>query len=155
MKISKKGIDFIKSFEGFRAEPYLCPAGIPTIGYGFTYYLNGKSVTMSDVPISEVDAEIMLIHVLQDFEKIVNNKIYVVINQSQFDALVSHTFNTGGSKTLFNLVNQREFEQAEDWIRTRYITAGGQRMKGLIRRRKAEAELFVSELNIKQDEPQN
>ena len=143
MNISKKGIDFIKSFEGFSEKPYLCPAGVATIGYGSTFYQNGIAVKITDNPISEEDAEKLFLLVLSKFEKKVNSKVKVEINQYQFDAIVSHTYNTGGSSTLFELINKKEFEQAEDWIRTRYVTANGQRMKGLIRRRKAEADLFI------------
>ncbi len=49
-KASDKGIDLIKSFEGFSSKPYLCPAKIPTIGYGATFYPDGKKVTMKDSP---------------------------------------------------------------------------------------------------------
>ncbi|NCB85587.1 MAG: lysozyme [Bacteroidia bacterium] len=146
MKTSKKGIDLIKEFEGFSAGPYSCPAGIPTIGYGSTFYPDGKRVTMDDAPISEEEAEKMLSKVIQVFEDIVNKKLTVPVNQNQFDALVSHTYNTGGSSNLFALVNKGKMEEAEDFIRTRYITVKGQRMKGLIKRRSAEADLFLSEI---------
>ena len=49
----KKGIDLIKSFEGFYAKPYMCPASVPTIGYGTTRYPNGNKVTLKDVSITE------------------------------------------------------------------------------------------------------
>ena len=52
MKISNNGLDLIKKYEGLRLRPYICPAGVPTIGYGNTFYPNGKSVTMDDPPIS-------------------------------------------------------------------------------------------------------
>lgn len=146
MKTSKKGIDLIKKFEGFRAAPYLCPAGIPTIGYGSTFYENGKPVTMQDAPISEEEAEKLLLAILVTFEKIVQKKLTVPVSQNEFDALVSHTYNTGGSLTLFSFVNQGRIYEAEDWIRTRYITAKGQRIAGLIKRRNAEADLFVSKI---------
>lgn len=146
MKTSRKGIDLIKKFEGFRAAPYLCPAGIPTIGYGSTFYKNGKPVTMQDAPISEEEAEKLLLAILVTFEKIVQKKLTVPVNQNEFDALISHTYNTGGSLTLFSFVNQGRIYEAEDWIRTRYITAKGQRIAGLIKRRNAEADLFVSKI---------
>lgn len=146
MKTSKKGIDLIKQFEGFSAEPYSCPAGIPTIGYGSTFYPDGKRVTMEDAPISEEDAEKMLTKVVVFFEDYVEKRLTVSVNQNQFDALVSHTYNTGGSSNLFAFVNKGRMEEAEDFMRTRYITAKGQRMKGLIKRRAAEADLFISEI---------
>ena len=57
MRLSQKGLDLIKHFEGFRSVPYLCSAGVPTIGYGSTYYANGTRVKLSDSPISEDWAE--------------------------------------------------------------------------------------------------
>jgi len=145
MKISQNGINLILFFEGFSAKPYLDSAGIPTIGYGNTYYPGGKKVTMKDPAISkEKGAELFSI-VLPAYEKIVNTKIKVTLTQNQFDALVSHTYNTGGSDTLFSLINKKaNSEVIRDWFTSRYITAGGKVLNGLIKRRKAEADLFFS-----------
>ncbi len=140
---SPNGIDFIKRFEGLRLKPYLCSAGKPTIGYGSTFYPNGRKVTLSDKPITEKEAEKLLIETLKSFEKKVNRRITIPLNQNQFDALVSHTFNTGGSDTLFELINQyADMSIIEDWWTTRYITANKKLIPGLVRRRKEEFELF-------------
>ena len=145
MKTSKTGIDFIKAFEGLSLKPYLCSAGKPTIGYGSTFYPDGRKVAMSDTAITVQQAESLLADTLKPFERKVNLKIKVPVNQNQFDALVSHTFNTGGSDTLFNLVNQRaDISLIEDWWTTRYITANKKPLAGLIRRRWAEFELYKS-----------
>ncbi|MFC7347320.1 lysozyme [Chryseobacterium zhengzhouense] len=145
MKTSQKGINLILSFEGFSAKPYLDSAGIPTIGYGNTYYPGGKKVTMRDSPISKEKGAELFAAVLPTYEKIVKNKIRVQLTQNQFDALVSHTYNTGGSDTLFSLINKKANpEVIKDWFISRYITAGGKVLNGLIRRRKAEADLFFS-----------
>ena len=53
MKTSNEGKNLIKKYEGFSSKPYLCPAKVPTIGYGATYYPNGKAVTLKDTPIAE------------------------------------------------------------------------------------------------------
>jgi lysozyme len=95
MKISQKGLDLIKKFEGFSAKPYLCPAGVPTIGYGATYYTNGTKVTMSDEPISEEWAEQLLSHIVHTYEKGVTSLVIPKITQNQFDALVSFAYNVG------------------------------------------------------------
>ena len=108
MKTSNTGIEFIKSFEGFRSHPYLCPAGIPTIGYGSTHYCCGRKIRLDDEEIDEDQAYGMLKCHLLEFEKIVNNKIKIKLNQNQFDALVSHTYNTGGSSTLFDMINRSD-----------------------------------------------
>ncbi|MFC7348499.1 lysozyme [Chryseobacterium zhengzhouense] len=145
MKTSQKGINLILSFEGFSAKPYLDSAGIPTIGYGNTYYPGGKKVTMKDPSISKEKGTELFSSVLPVYEKIVNSKIKVTLTQNQFDALVSHTYNTGGSDTLFSLINKKANpEVIKDWFISRYITAGGKVLNGLIRRRKAESDLFFS-----------
>lgn len=143
MKTSKAGIDLIKRFEGFHSKPYICPAGVATIGYGSTY-LNGRKVTMQTRPISEPEAIAALQTDLIKFERIVRAKLKVPVNQNQFDALVSHTYNTGGSDTLFRLVNTgADADTIRSGFETRYITAAGKVMRGLIARRKAEADLFA------------
>ncbi|MGH1520524.1 lysozyme [Chryseobacterium sp. JK1] len=145
MKTSKKGIDLILSFEGFSSKPYLDSAGIPTIGYGNTYYPGGKKVTMKDPAITKEKGAELFASVLPTYEKIVNSNVKVPLTQNQFDALVSHAYNTGGSDGLFSLVNKKAGEVAiRNWFTTKYITAGGKVLNGLIRRRKAEADLFFA-----------
>ncbi|MDN4013691.1 lysozyme [Chryseobacterium gambrini] len=143
MTTSQKGINFILSFEGFSAKPYLDSAGIPTIGYGNTYYPGGKKVTMKDLPITKEKGAELFASVLPTYEKIVSAKIKIQLTQNQFDALVSHTYNTGGSDTLFSLINKKaDAESIRTWFTTKYTTAGGKVLAGLVRRRKAEADLF-------------
>jgi len=92
MKITKTGtagIEMIKSFEGFRSAPYKCPAGIPTIGYGATFYPDGKKVTMADKAITEQEGTALLQNMLVSFEKYVDSYCVDTITQNQFDALVS------------------------------------------------------------------
>ncbi len=108
-KTGLKGIELIKKFESFRSKPYICPAGVPTIGYGSTYYPDGKRVTMLDKSISEEEASNMLIKLLEFYEKEVDSLTRDDINQNQFDALVSFAFNVGTgnlkSSTLLKKVN--------------------------------------------------
>lgn len=145
MKTSQKGINLILSFEGFSSRPYLDSAEIPTIGYGNTYYPGGKKVTMKDPPITRETATELFASVLPTYEKIVNSKIKIALTQNQFDALVSHTYNTGGSDTLFSLINKKaDSDTIRDWFTSRYITAGGKVLNGLVKRRKQEADLFFT-----------
>ena len=108
-KISKKGIDLIKKFEGLKLKPYLCSAGVPTIGYGNTFYENGKKVQLSDPAISQERADQLLAFTLTSFEKYVDSFCRDDISQNQFDALVSFCFNLGPnslkSSTLLKKVN--------------------------------------------------
>ena len=144
MTTSQRGISLIKQFEGLKLNAYLCSANVPTIGYGNTYYPNGVKVKLGD-KISQEQAEELLKDILKKFEAIVNRKLKVKVSQNQFDALVSHTYNTGGSDTLFRLINNGANDtEVRTWIESRYITANGVKLKGLIRRRKAESYLYFS-----------
>ena len=139
---SKKGIDLIKKYEGCQLKAYKCPAGLWTIGYGNTFYEDGNKVIPGDI-ITQERAEKLLLNLLPKFANIVNKKIKVEINQNQFDALVSHTWNSGGSDTLFKLINNKATEaEIRNWFETKYITANGKVLKGLVDRRKTESNLY-------------
>ena len=146
MKTSDKGLALIKSFEGFSARPYLCPAGVPTIGYGATYYPDGRRVTMQDRPVSESDASAMLRAMLASYEAGVSRYVAVPVTQGQFDALVSFAYNLGlgalKSSTLLRLVNARNWQGAAAQF-GRWNRAGGKVLPGLTRRREAERVMFL------------
>lgn len=149
MNISDRGVDFIKSFEGFSAGPYLDAAGVPTIGYGATYYPGGQRVRMSDPPISESEGRRLLAAMLRDFEEAIDGALQVDVTQSQFDALVSFAYNVGISaateSTLMRKLNAGDVLGAADQF-TRWTKSGGKVLRGLLRRREAEREMFLSEL---------
>ena len=143
METSERGIQLIKKFEGLRLEAYQCSGGVWTIGWGSTI-VDGIKVRQGD-KITEHEAERNFINDLKKFETIINKRITTEINQNQFDALVSHTYNTGGSNGLFELVNTRASNKAiRNWFERTYITAGGKKMNGLVSRRKVESDLFFS-----------
>jgi lysozyme len=143
MKISQIGIDFLKYFEGLKLQSYLCAGNVWTIGWGATQ-IYGNKVKEGDV-ISIEGAEELLFNDILKFENLVNEKIIVGISQNQFDALVLHSFNTGGSDTLFDLINKEEsLGEIREWIENTYITANGKILNGLIVRRKSEANLYCS-----------
>ena len=146
MKTSDTGLALIKSFEGFSARPYLCPAGIPTIGYGATYYPDGRRVTMQDKPVSEVDATDMLRSMLTRYEAGVSRYVQVPLTQGQFDALVSFAYNVGLSalknSTLLRVLNARDYAGAAAQF-ARWNRAGGKVLPGLTRRREAERVMFL------------
>jgi len=142
MKTSEIGKDLIKKFEGVRLKAYKCSAGVPTIGFGNTFYEDGEKVQMNDT-ITLERARDLFDMLLPRYEKIVLKKINVQMKQNEFDALVSHTYNTGGSSTLFRLVNANEsIEDIKEWWLTRYTTANGKKLKGLVERRKQEYDLY-------------
>jgi lysozyme len=145
MKISNKGLDLLKSLEGLRLHSYLCIGNVRTIGWGSTQ-INGRKVKEGDV-ISVDLAEQLLMHDIQRFESLVESNIKTNLTQNQFDALVIHSFNTGGSETLFELINKGEsLNKIRDWIENTYITANGKVVKGLIFRRIKEANLYCFDI---------
>lgn len=141
MKTSQIGIDLIKFFEGFKSKPYLCPANVPTIGYGSTMYADGKKVKLSDSNVTELKAEELLKNTLATYENVVLKNIKIPLKQQEFDALVSHTYNTGGSQTLFKMVNEKN-PLLKTWWETHYIMGGGKQLKGLVNRRLAETKIY-------------
>jgi lysozyme len=148
MKISQKGLDLIKKFEGFSAKPYLCPAGVPTIGYGATYYTNGTKVTMNDAPISEEWAEQLLSNMVHTYEKAVTSLVIPHISQNQFDALTSFAYNVGVTNfrksTLLRLINKNPDnpEIANQFMK--WVRGGGKVINGLIKRRQIESKLYFT-----------
>lgn len=148
MNTEKKGLALIKKYEGFYSKPYLDPIGIPTIGYGATYYPNKVKVTMKDKPLTEKEASELLVNMLKVYENQVALLVTKPINQNQFDALVSFTYNLGatnlGKSTLLKKVNKNPNDptirqEFEKWNR-----AGGKVLNGLTKRRKDEASLYFS-----------
>ena len=138
-RISDIGLKKLKEFEGLRKEAYYDAAGVPTIGYGHT-----KGVRMGDV-ISEYWAEMFLKADLYDVEKQVDS-LGLDLNQPQFDALVSFAFNLGFYKlktsTLLKTIKEGGSMRAIKKEFKRWVYAGGQKLKGLERRREWEARRF-------------
>jgi lysozyme len=145
MTISKQGLDLLKTLEGIRLQSYLCSGNVWTIGWGTTQ-INGIKVKNGDV-ITYEKADELLNNDVKRFETLVNTKIKVDLTQNQFDALVIHSFNTGGSETLFHLINKGEpISKIREWIEKTYISANGTIIKGLIYRRIKEANLYCSSI---------
>jgi lysozyme len=95
--------------------------------------------------ITKERAEQLFTNLLPKYEDVVNKKVTVPLTQNKFDALVSHTWNSGGSNTLFDLVNKNApKEDIRTWFETKYIKANGKVLKGLVDRRKEEADLFFT-----------
>lgn len=141
------GLELIKSAEGFRAAPYVCPAGVPTIGYGSTYYPNGKPVKMTDKPISEAEGERILRANIKSFEVAVSTSVTKKITQNQFDALVSLAYNIGitafKNSTLLKKLNKNPADPTISHEFLRWDKAAGKVMSGLTVRRKKEAALYA------------
>jgi lysozyme len=147
-KTGTLGIDLIKRFEGFRAEPYRCPAGVPTIGYGATFYPDGKRVTMADKLITESAASDLLKNMLTRFEQYVDSYCVDTVTQNQFDALVSFCYNLGPANlkasTLLKKVNRNPNDPTIRAEFAKWTKAGGKTLRGLVTRRNAEADLYFT-----------
>ena len=139
MKISEKGLDLIKFYEGCEYNAYKCAADVLTIGYGHT-----KGVKEGDL-ITQQEADALLLHEMDEYEGYINNMVTVDLEQNQFDALVSWVFNLGSSNlsssTLLKKINNKEFDAVPEQIK-RWNKAGGKVLDGLIKRRNSEALLF-------------
>ena len=150
MKCNQAGIDLICEFEGFFSKPYLCPANVPTIGYGTTIYPDGKKVSLTDPPISKEEAKEYLAHDLKKEEDNLNkfiNDFGLTLNENQFSALISFAYNLGFGKIAspYSTVN-RGLRSGDHALTCHgmslYNRAAGKVMRGLERRRKAEIDLY-------------
>ncbi len=132
---SQNGINLIKKYEGCRLTAYKCPAGIWTIGYGHTGGVKrGMTITQSQ-------ADNYLKQDLKRFETSVNTLIKVELNQNQFDALVSFTYNCGPGN-LQTLIKNRTLTQIADALLL-YNKGGAKVLAGLTKRRNDERTLFL------------
>ena len=140
MTIGSKGLELIKSFEGCKLKAYKCPAGVLTVGYGTT-----KGVT-AGMEINLAMAEKMLRSDIAPLEKTIN-KLGINFRQGQFDALVSFMYNLGegafAKSTLKKkiLAGADDKEIAEEF--KKWNKAGGKVLAGLVKRREAEANLWM------------
>jgi|GEM_PF-2082102 len=152
MKVSKKVLDEIQQFEGFSDKAYLCPAGKATIGFGFTYYPNGKKVTLEDNPINKARATEILKEILKKYEDGVSKYLKVKVTQAQFDALISFAYNVGlanlKSSTLLKKVNRNPQDPSIADEFKRWNKVHGKPVKGLTLRRIKEAARYFSAIVI-------
>lgn len=141
MTPSKQARDIIADFEGCKLSAYLCPANVPTIGYGRT-----TNVKMGD-NCSQEQADSWLAEELEHFGAGVAEMVKVEVSQNQFDALVSFAYNVGlgalKKSTLLRLLNLNKHDECGAQF-LRWNKAGGKVLAGLTRRREAEKEMFES-----------
>lgn len=160
MITSEKGIELIKHFEGCHFKPYLCPALLWTVGYGHVLYPEQNRLKMADRrsynlksehnrSYSQEEVDGLLKQDLRRFELGVLRYITVPLEQNEFDALVSFSFNLGlgtlQRSSVRSKLNRGDKEAAIDTL-LKYCRAGGKILRGLQRRRAAEADLFFSHI---------
>ena len=144
--MSENGIKHLMQSEGVRLKPYLDTVGIPTIGVGNTFYEDGSRVKMTDHPITEKRAMELFKWVLRQFELTVYTNTRDDINQNQFDALVSFTYNVGQQafkkSTLLRRINARASDQS---IENAFMMWN--KPKEIIGRRKREVKLYFTPIS--------
>jgi len=151
-RVNKKGIELIKSFEGCHLEGYLCPANIPTIGWGTTVYPDGTAVCVGDT-ITQAQADEYLEYDLKNKYSVhvkqsnIHEKLQ---NSNEFSALVSFVYNVGRGgvhipNSIFRrIANGEDYKKVVSEELPRWVNGGGRVLPGLVRRREAELELFFS-----------
>lgn len=152
-RVPQAALELIKKYEGFRSGPYICPAGVPTIGYGTTYYpKTGSKVTLADPPITSADAELLLKQAVEkDFlpplEKI---PYWNEMSDGQKSALISFAYNLRAhfyGSDGFNSITRDLREKNWDNVPTtllKYRNPGSSFEEGLRRRRSEEGEVWKS-----------
>ena len=144
MQVSQKGIDLIKKWEGFSANAYLDPVGVPTIGYGTTR-INGQKVKLGTT-ITLSQAEQLLKKQVQEHASNTFKYVKVELNQNQYDALASFQYNLGKDilkgSTLLKLINSKQWNAAANKMKE-YVYADGKFLQGLANRRSDEVALFL------------
>ena len=142
--LTDEGLALIKHFVGFAPEIYICPGGWPTIGYGHVVRDDERSRFVDG--IDEATAEGLLRCDIETAEWAVLRLIRVPLEDGRFDALCSFAFNLGAGalqrSTLRRKVNREEQDTVPRGL-GRWVWAGGRKLKGLIRRREAEAEFYA------------
>ena len=155
MKLYENGVKLIASFEGLRLSPYYATElekqkGIVTIGYGSTFYDNGKKVQITDAPITEDRALELLTVVANAFALKVGSLITKEVNQNQFNALVSLAYNIGINafkvSTVLRLVNNNPTDANIAKAFLMWNKQAGKELKGLTNRRIKESALYFSKI---------
>lgn len=166
LTLSPAGLKLVQSFEGCakavkgsrRFKAYVDPVGVLTIGWGHTN-ATGRAFTAESV-WTQAECDAALREDMVKFESAVRGLVTVALEQCQFDALVSFAYNCGAgnlkSSTLLRKVNRRDFAGAAREF-AKWNKAGGRVLKGLTRRRAAEATLFQGAgciaVDAREDEP--
>ena len=146
MTASQNCINLIKMFEGYKAKSYLCPASVVTIGFGSTMYTDGRKIKLGDT-INEQQANELLMWELKNKSISLHG---LNLNQNQFDSCLSFVYNVGiGAFTKSTLrkkilINPNDQSIKDEFLKWNKATIDGKliELKGLTKRRTAEAELY-------------
>jgi GH24 family phage-related lysozyme (muramidase) len=154
-RVPDEALHLIKKYEGFRAKPYICPAGVATIGYGNTFYTDGRKVTMSDPAITEAQAlELLRVTADKSFVSVLEKKIpsWSEMSDGQKSALISFAYNLGahfyGDNDNFGSIT-RALSSKANWSQVpemllKYRNPGSAFEEGLRKRRTEEGAVWKS-----------
>ena len=147
MNINAGGLSIILVAEGFVATPYRCPAGVISQGYGSTILLDGTRVTMDSKKVTKDEAKALLRRHLDHVESDILRLIRVPLNENEFSSLCSWTYNLGSgrlqSSTLRARINRNDRLGAANEF-PKWRRANGRILRGLVIRREAERQLFLT-----------
>jgi lysozyme len=145
--INEAGLELIKHYEGWRESVYLCSAARPTIGYGSTWDRNGDAVTLKHLDITKKQGEYLLLREVRHSEAAIRKLVKAELTENMFSSLCSFIYNVGSGNfqksTMRMKLNRGLHEEAADEF-PKWRRAGGRIVKGLVRRRKQERELFLA-----------
>lgn len=145
--------ELCRRFEGFKSKPYLCPAGVPTIGYGSTFYSDGRKVTLQDTPIDEPSARNLLItELMHKYAPGTIRQCPILLTLAmkendwkKLNAIVDFAYNLGVGRlqtsTLRRKINEQDWEGAKEQLML-WTRGGGRVLPGLLKRRQAECALL-------------
>ena len=143
--INAAGLYVIQQSEGYSASVYRCPADRWTIGYGSTWDIHGAAIKKDQPDITKDEGEALLRRELAHVENSVRTLIKVPLNENQFSAVCSLAYNIGTgnlqSSTLRSKLNRMDYSGASDEF-PKWRRASGKIMRGLVKRRAIEQELF-------------
>lgn len=147
LRFSDEGFKILEEEEGWSAKPYLCPAKVPTIGFGSTVYENGERVKLSDPVIDkERGRQIVHAHFNREVYPTIEKHVKVQLNQNEFDALCDLIYNIGAGNfrlsTLLRKLNANDRLGAAAEFK-KWNMGGGKVLPGLVRRREKEEKLFL------------
>ena len=139
--------ELCRKYEGYRAKPYLCPANVATIGYGSTYYADGKKVTLQDPPMDEPTARALLLVELEHtyLPGVLRNCPILATDVRKCNSIVDFAYNCGVGRlqtsTLKRKINANDWEGAKEQLML-WTKGGGKVLPGLLKRRTAECALL-------------
>ena len=145
--LPKNAIELATFFEGFSSTPYLCPAGVATIGFGSTTYPDGKKVSLKDRPVTKAQALSMMVHELEGCmaSTIRLCPVLLTVSEEQLGAIIDFVYNLGSGRlaqsTLRRKINVQEWSAVPHELR-KWVYGGGKKLRGLVLRREAEAVYF-------------